>query len=370
VDEPPRVLWISSHTGTPGSVRPEIELARALTGAGIELRMIAPEHSHYAQAARQAGLELVGSMPRGLFARNPRAWLEAGCRGDRIEIVHLFDRLAVVAALPALRRLPLAIIMRHDRTGSVQRWNPFARLSQLHPRLDRVVCTSEAGREELARRRDPATVVTIRPGHRLSWYRQPPANLQEFGIPPQAFPVAVVANYRPRKGIEYVVDAAQWLPADAPIHFVMVGADQENRTVLERISRSPLRDRFHLLGHREDVTRIVAACAISVRGAVGHEGIPQTIIESMAYGVPPVVTDVGGARELVVQGESGISVRRARAGAIGEAILWLYENPAQRIAMGQAARERVEHQFPFSQAVEAHLALYRELRDLAIPART
>jgi L-malate glycosyltransferase len=361
--ESPRVLWISSHTGTPGSVHPEIELARALAAAGVELRIIAPERSHYAQAVIQAGLELVGSMPRGVFARNPRAWLQAGCREDHIEIVHMFDRLAVAAALPALRNLPLAMIMRHDRTGSVQRWNPIARLTQLHPRLDRVVCTSEAGREELARRRDPASVITIRPGHRLGWYQQPPANLQEFGVPPQAFSVAVVANYRPRKGIEYVVDSAQWLPTDAPVHFVMVGADQENRTVLERVARSPLRERFHLLGHRKDATRIIAACAVSVRGAVGHEGIPQTIIESMAYGVPPVITEVGGARELVEQGKSGIIVPRASAEAIGEAIKWLYENPAQRIAMGQAARARVEQQFPFSAAVQAHLELYRELRE-------
>jgi L-malate glycosyltransferase len=360
--EPLRVLWITSHTGTPDSVRPDVELARGLATAGVDIKVIAPEDSHCAAAVERAGLPLVATLPR----RSPRSgvgpWLRDGCRRERIELVHMFDRLAVAAALPRLRDLPLAMVMRHDRTGGVQRWNPVARLTQLHPRIDRVVCTSEAAREELARRRDPASVITIHPGHALSWHPGPAARLEEFEVPAQAFPVAVVANYRPRKGIEYVVEAAQWLPAGAPIHFLLVGAGLENRTVLERIARSPLRRNFHILGHRDDAPRITAACAVAVRGALGREGIPQTIIESMACGVPPVITDVGGARELVAQGESGIIVRRRSARAIGEALAWLYEHPAERRAMGQAARARIGAEFTLQRAVAQHLALYHALR--------
>jgi len=355
--EPLRVLWITAHTGTPDSVRPEIGLARGLAAAGVELRVVAPRDSHCAAAVERAGLPLVGSLPR----RSP-SWLREGCLRERIELVHFFDRVAVVTGLPVLRDLPLAMVMRHDRVGGVQRWNPFARVTQLHPRIDRVICTSDAAREELARRRDPASVVTIRPGHRLEWHAGPTMDLGQFGVPPDAFPVAVVANYRPRKGIEYVVDAAQWLPADAPVHFLLVGADLANRAVLERISRNPFRQNIHLLGHREDAARITAACAVSVRGALGRDGIPLTVIESMACGVPPIITDVGGARELVEQGTSGIIVRRRSPRAIGEALAWLYEHPAERRAMGEAARERIRTRFTLEHAVEAHLALYRNLR--------
>jgi L-malate glycosyltransferase len=359
--EPLRVLWITSHTGTPDSVRPDVELARGLAAAGIDLKVIAPEDSHYAQAIERAGLPLVGALPRRRFGSRAGVWLREGCQHERIAVVHLLDRLAVIAALPELRELPLALVMRHDRMGGVQRWNPFARLTQLNPRIDCVVCTSDAAREELARRRDPASVITIHPGHELAWREAPPARLEEFGVPRDAFAVAVVANYRPRKGIEYVVEAAQWLPAGAPIHFLLVGAGLENRTVLERVSRSPFRNNFHLLGHRDDAARITAACAVSVRGALGREGIPQTVIESMASGVPPVITDVGGAGELVEQGESGIIVRRRSARAIGEALAWLYEHPAERRAMGEAARVRIGTHFTLQRAVELHLALYRAL---------
>ena len=359
--EPLRVLWITAHTGTPDSVRPDIGLARGLATAGVELRIVAPPDSHYAAAIERAGLRLVGALPRRSLRGRSSWWLREGCLREGIELVHFFDRVAVVTALPVLRDLPLSMVMRHDRVGGVQRWNPFARLTQLHPRIERVVCTSEAARTELARRRDPANVVTIRPGHCLDWHRGPAIDLGQFGVPPDAFPVAVVANYRPRKGIEYVVDAAQWLPAGAPVHFLLVGAEVANRSVLERISRNPCRANFHVLGHREDAARITAACAVSVRGALRREGIPLTVIESMACGVAPIITDVGGARELVEQGTSGIIVRRRSPRAIGEALAWLYKHPPERRAMGEAARERIRTRFSLEQAVEAHVALYRGL---------
>lgn len=357
-----RVLWITAHTGTPDSVRPEIELARGLTAAGVELHVIAPQDSHCARAVEQAGLRLVGALP-GRMPGSDRGWLREGCRNARIDVVHLFDRVAVATALPVLQDLPVAIVMRHDRSGGVQHWNPFARLTQLHPRIDRVVCTSEAARKELAERRDPVSVLHIRPGHDLRWHEGPAAKLATLGVPSEAFPVGVVANYRPRKGIEYVVDAAQWLPANAPIHFLLVGAELENRSVIERIVRSPLRQNFHLLGHRHDASRVIAACAVTVRGAYRCEGIPPTVMESMACGVPPIITDVGGARELVEQGESGIIVRRRSARAIGEALAWLYEHPAERRAMGVAARERIAAAFTVEQAIEAHLRLYQALHE-------
>jgi L-malate glycosyltransferase len=356
-----RVLWITSSGGTPTSSRPDIALAAGLASAGVALRVIAPEGSHCARAVEDAGLRLAGTLPQRWWGRSLRTWLRNGCRADGIEIVHLLDRPAVSVALPALRDLPVAIVMRQDRTGGVQRWNPFARTAQLNPRINRVVCTCEAARAELAKRRDPGSVLTIHPGHRLDWYHEK-ADLQRLGIPPDALPVAVVSNYRPRKGIEYVIDAAQWLPLDTPVHFLLVGAGLANRSVLERVSRSPLSERFHLLGHREDAAQITSACAVAVRGAFRREGIPQTIVEAMASGVPPVIADTGGARELVGPGDAGIIVRRRSARAIGEALLWLLEHPDQRRAMGRAASTRIGEQFRVDQAVDQHLDLYRALR--------
>jgi L-malate glycosyltransferase len=356
-----RVLWITSHADTLNSVRPEAELALGLARAGVRMHIMTQADSPYAEAFQAAGIKLTDFVPRRKFDRAGAAFIREYCRAESIELLHLFNNKAIGTGLIAARRLPVNIVSYRGQTGNVHRWDPISRLTHLNPRIDRVVCVSKATRDDLARYRDPASVVAIYKGHDLAWYEAQPARLHELGVPPGAFAVAVVANYRPRKGIEYVVDAAQWLPPEAPIHILLVGSGHENRSVLERISRSPYRENFHLLGHRKDAPAITAACSASVLAATKREGLPKTVIESMAYGVPPVVTSVGGAPELVVHGESGLVVRPRNAAEIGEALRWLYEHPAERVRMGQAARARIGREFHISRTIEAHLALYREL---------
>ena len=108
------------------------------------------------------------------------------------------------------------------------------------------------------------------------------------------FTVAVVANYRPRKGIEYVIDAARYLPDGVPVHFLLVGGDLDRPELARRIAASPMADHFHVLGFRRDAPAITAACDTSILASVKREGLPKTVIESMVYAVPPVVTDTGG----------------------------------------------------------------------------
>lgn len=365
--KPSRVLWISSQPDPPSTVRPYLELARGLAGKGLEIHVMARIDSHAAEAARQARFPVIEFPPRGLLGRVGRWAVRKVCLDRDIGLVHLFDPVAMAAVVPALQDLPVPVVAHHARTGGVQRWNPIAQLTVLQRRIDRVICTSETGRAELARRRDPGSVVTILPGVDPSWYDAEPLNLARFSVPQGAFAIAVVADYHARHGIEYIVDSAQWLPLDGQAYFLLIGAGHENRFVLERIHRSPLRECFRLLGPRLDAPRITAACAVSVRATLGGDGLPQAVMEAMACGVPPVIAEAGAARELVSQGESGIIVTRRSPRALGEALAWLKEHPARRMAMGRAARERIHRELPLERAIDEHLALYRSLSG-AVPA--
>jgi glycosyltransferase involved in cell wall biosynthesis len=361
---PVRVLWLTGLDGSPAGVRLDIELARGLLRAGLELQLVAPEESRYAAAARQAGITGVGFPPRGLLGRVGAGHLRSYCRDQEIGLAHLLDPLATTVAVRALRDSPVPLLARHAHTGGLQRWNPIARLTVLDTRLDRVVCTSEAGRAELARRRDPASVVAIRPGIDPREYAERPTNLARLGVPADAFSIAVVADYASRQGIEYIVDALQWLPLEAKPHLLLAGTGHHTRAVLERISRSPWRDNVHLLRSRDDAWRIAAACNVAVRAAFRGEGISPSILESMACGVVPLIANAGAAHELVASGDSGIIVRRRSARAIGDALAWLYAHPAERLAMGEAARARAACAFRFDHALEAHLDHYGELGGL------
>ena len=79
----------------------------------------------------------------------------------------------------------------------------------------------------------------------------------------------------------------------------------------------------------------------------------------MAYGICPVVTDTGGSAELVASGESGLVVPPGDPGALAEAILRLYEDPAEARRMGARARQRIENEFGIRQTIDKTLQVYR-----------
>ena len=86
-------------------------------------------------------------------------------------------------------------------------------MRHLNPRIDRIICVADAVRDFFLSMRpaflrlSPEKLVRIYKGHDLAWYDAEPADLTSVGLPQGAFVVATVANYRPRKGIEMLVEA-------------------------------------------------------------------------------------------------------------------------------------------------------------------
>jgi len=202
--------------------------------------------------------------------------------------------------------------------------------------------------------------VTIHKGHELAWYTATPADLTDYGIPEGAFVVGCTANYRPRKGIDYLIDAIEALPADAQVHLVLIGyMDAEKLTA--RIEKSPIGDRIHRVGYVDNAPELSAACDVFCMPSTKREGLARAIIEAMAYRVPPVVTDAGGSPELVVDGVSGFVVPPRDAQGLADAIEKLYREKDLRQRMGEAARERIATDFRNEDTVRKTIALYEEL---------
>jgi len=207
-------------------------------------------------------------------------------------------------------------------------------------------------------RMPPERPVTIHKGHKLEWYADEPADITTVGVPYEAFVVACVANYRPRKGIEVLVEAVEQLPDD--VHLLLIGRMDAAR-LTRRIEQSPARTRIHRTGFREDAPALAAACDVFCLPSTRREGLSRAIIEAMAYGVPPVVTDSGGSPELVVDGASGIVVPANDSRAIADAIGRLYRDGEFRARLGRAARERIATDFRNEDTVRKTIALYESL---------
>jgi glycosyltransferase involved in cell wall biosynthesis len=206
----------------------------------------------------------------------------------------------------------------------------------------------------------PERPVTIHKGHKLEWYADEPADLAQFGIPDDAFVIGCTAAYRPRKGIEYLVEAVGMLPDDIPAHLLLIGRMDADR-LTRKIDSSPARDRIHRTGHRSDAPAVTAACDVFSLPSTRREGLARAIIEAMSYRVTPVVTDCGGSPELVVDGECGYVVPTKDARALAEAFEKLYRDPELRRRMGEAARERIGTEFRNEMTVQKTIALYEDL---------
>jgi glycosyltransferase involved in cell wall biosynthesis len=102
--------------------------------------------------------------------------------------------------------------------------------------------------------------------------------------------------------------------------------------------------------------RAAVVCLVS-----SFEGMPGTLMEAMAMGVPVIGTDVGGTNELVVDGESGLLVPAYDPPALAAALARLLDDPDLRARLGVGGRQRMEERFSLELMVEAKERLYRDL---------
>ncbi|MBN1237743.1 MAG: glycosyltransferase [Gammaproteobacteria bacterium] len=331
---------------------------------GIDLAVVSPRASRGRDTFAAAGLPMV-DIELGRGWHTVRA-LRRELRRGRYDILHVFSGRALQNGLLASVGLPVRIVAYRGIVGNVSFADPVSWLRFLNPRIARIICVADAVRDFFLRMR-PAflrvpeeRLVTIHKGHSLDWYREPAADLASAGIPPDAFVVGCVANYRPRKGIELLVDAVARLPESWNVHLLLVG-DMEAARLAQAIERSGAAARVHRTGYRPDAPALAAACDVFVLPSTRREGLARSLIEAMAYGVAPVVTDCGGSPELVVDGVSGLIVPPGDAAALAEAIAKLHEDPQLRLRFGAAARERIARDFRIEDTIERTIDVYREV---------
>ncbi|MGB5591131.1 MAG: glycosyltransferase family 4 protein [Gammaproteobacteria bacterium] len=356
-----KALWITSHEDSLSSIRPEAETLLGLARAGVECEIMTQGSSAYREPMEQEGIRVIDYVPKHKFDREAVNFIRGELVAGKHDILHLFNNKAIANGIMAARKLPVKVISYRGQTGNVHRYDPVCWLTHLSPRIDRVIAVANAVRDDLRTvRSDPQNVVTVYKGHDLDWYRDAPADLSEFGIPRGAFAVGAVANYRPRKGIEVLIQATHHLPPSAPVHLLLVGAGMDKPKLARLIEESPMRERIHVAGYRSDAAALIAACDASVLASIKREGLPKTVIEAMVHGVPAVVTDTGGSAELVVDGRTGLVVPPADAPALARAIQYLCEHPAEASAMGRLGRDRIDQDFNIRETIRQTLSVYED----------
>jgi glycosyltransferase involved in cell wall biosynthesis len=349
---------------TEAADRPTVATFIGLHQAGIDITVVCPADHPNNQTLTDAGVRTLDIRLPTNFNKPGIAALRDELQRGRYHIMHTFNNKAVSNGLRACKGLPVKIVCYRGIVGAVGFLDPMSWMRYLNPRIDRLVCVCDAIRRHFLEmqpaflRMPPERPVTIHKGHKLEWFTAQPADLAEYGIPENACVVGCTANYRPRKGIEFLVEAIEQLPDD--VHLLLVG-HMDAAKLTRRINGSPARERIHRVGWVSNAPELSAACDVFCLPSTKREGLPRSVIEAMAYRVPPVVTDAGGSPELVVDGECGFVVPPRDAGALAEAIGKLHRDAELRTRFGNAARERIGTAFRNEDTVRKTIALYEEL---------
>ena len=184
------------------------------------------------------------------------------------------------------------------------------------------------------------------------------AKREELGLAPDDFAVLSVGDLIPRKNQASIVDALPLLPES--VKLFVCGEGPEREELLMLADNLGVRDRVSLLGFRNDVAEIMRACDCLVFPSV-HEGLPVTVIEAMASGLPVIASSIRGiSPDLLTDGVSGFLLEEITPDVIAGKIKSLLQNPEQAQAFVAEAMASVR-QYDISIAISIMSPIYKSL---------
>ena len=179
--------------------------------------------------------------------------------------------------------------------------------------------------------------------------------------------VVLVARMLGDKGIFETVEAARLLKTRGrtDIHIILTGrVDTENPAGIPRKDLQAWHDAgiIEFTGHVEDVPALLRTCHVALLPSY-REGLPKSLLEAAACGLPIVATDVTGCREICLDGVNGILVPPRRAAPIADALEALADDPERRRRLGRGSRELAVRDFDEAIVTKRTMAVYRELME-------
>jgi glycosyltransferase involved in cell wall biosynthesis len=297
---------------------------------------------------------------------------------DRIDIVHAYNFYSNVFALPAARLAgtPVVIASIRDTGPYLTPRQRFAQRAACRFAHHLLVNADAVKTWLVADGYAAGNITVIRNGLDLARFpgRGPDLALRrDLGVPPDAPLVAMLARLDPQKGVEDFLDAAALVAARVEgAHFLIIGDNALTsgpgyRLELEaRAARLGLARRVVFTGFRLDVPRLLSQVAVSVLPSLS-EGLSNTLLESMAAGVPVVATRIGGNPEVVEHGATGWLVPPRDAAALGESIVSILLDPDRAVSFGRRARARVDEHFSLRRMVSETETFYERTLALARP---
>ena len=362
----PRVLFIISTAEYGGAEKHLIELVKSFRGLRVKPAILCPGPDFYNQPLnqgqdvhvnvkcrtqpvslwgwirdfRKARPDTVVFVYGWLWSFGWYATLAARITGARsVSIQQLFE--------PAVEETKRDRPIRNTIRKLLRGYTPnlvAVRISALLCKA--IICVSDAVRDSLVRHYGfPARkTVTIYNGVRTSEFFPSESSRvavrARLGLSLEEFVLVCAARLSPIKGIDILISAMDILVrGSVPCKCILVGDGSLREELSRQVSELGLSGHVFFEGFQEDVRPYLQAATAFVLTS-HREGLPLSVVEAMACGLPCVVTNVGGNAEAVTHKESGMVVSPGSADEVADAIRYLITHPEERAEMSRRAREK------------------------------
>jgi glycosyltransferase involved in cell wall biosynthesis len=347
---PLHIVHTESSCGWGGQEIRTLTEAQGMIGRGHRVTLVCPQEAQISAAAEKRGIPLV-TLP---IARKNisafaalRGWLRRSRREiDVINSHSSTDSWLVALACATLADTPPIVRTRHVSSPVIQN-GPTMWLYQRA--ATHLVTTGEALREQLHRdnyfRLESMTSVPT--GINLDWFAPDDKSAARTALHlPNAHYLGILGTLRNWKGHTYLLESFSSLNEKFPDWRLLIIGDGPQRHNLERrVAELGLADKVRMTGNQDDVPLWLNALDVFVLPSYGEEGVPQSIMQAMACGLPVVSTPVGAIREALVEGETGLIVAPKDSVALAQALARLMQDDGLRNRFGAAGLARARARF-------------------------
>jgi glycosyltransferase involved in cell wall biosynthesis len=359
-----QVLHLVNGEHYSGAERVQDLLARRLPGFGCEVGFACVKPRRFPAARESKHAPLVEMPMRGRLDLRVVKRLAILVRNEGYQLIHAHTpRTALVGSLAARRAgVPFVYhvhspVSRDSTRRLLNRVNSLVEWAAVR-RAQRVITVSPSLREYMIGRGVPPERVVCVPNGVPA-----PGQMRERRPPAGNWMLGTVALFRPRKGMEVLLEALAVLHSrDMKVRLRAVGGFETSEyelTIRALAERLGLADAIDWIGFTRGVNRELAKIDVFVLPSLFGEGLPMVVLEAMAAGVPAVASRVEGVPEAVVHRQTGLLVEPGSVSQLAGAIAEIVSRNIDYGMLSRGARARHADLFSDMKMAAGVAAVYR-----------
>jgi glycosyltransferase involved in cell wall biosynthesis len=354
-----KILHVETGRHFLGGPQQVIYLIKALRERGHDNTLVCPPDSGIDGIARSAGicvqnLFCAGDLDLPFAYRLSQYLKELGP-----DLVHCHSRRGadILGGLAAsVADIPAVVSRRVDNTEmrlvAALRYRPFSRVIAISDAIAAVLRDRGVEEERIAVIRSAVDVDAFSESADCAAIRE------EFGLGPDDFVVMAAGQLIPRKGHQYLLQAAADLKDAYPqLKVILFGDGYLNNQLRAQSASLELGDVVQFAGFRDDLDSFLSCFDLFAHPALA-EGLGVAALKASAAGLPVVGFGAGGMNEAVMHEKTGLLVPPEDVDALAGAIRRVIDEPELGREFGEAGRLRMRNEFSIDQMVDKHVALY------------